>query len=103
MFDWFKGLFSGGSPQVGQIDPEAGVPISEYSGLGRSQGPNEGTGEGFGDFSLQSYERLGRMLQQAAAGQAEANLIESGINAGFDQNWLASSSTLGSAMGQKIG
>lgn len=105
MFDWFKNMFQIGrfSGAEGGVDPEAGVVANEYTGIGNIQGPDEGTGEGSFSFSnRQQYEKVGRALQQQALAAAPS-LIAGGINAGFDQNWLGSSSTLGSAMGQKIG
>lgn len=96
MFDWFANMFKGAGG--GAVDPEAGIPanVGDSIPLGRSQGANEGTGES----ARQQYQKIGKALNQASA--VQANLIQSGLNAGFDNNWLAENSTLGSAMGQKI-
>lgn len=90
------------------IDPEAGIQISEFQGIGTPQGPFEGTGEGFTSFDWQSefmrrmpkrepnlYEEIGSALMQEEAQR-------SALSAGFDMNWLGKQISAGSAEGQHL-
>lgn len=99
MFDWFSKMFSGGGG--GAVNPESGVVEGQYSGIGSVQGPSEGTGEGtnWGSMTKKQYADLGRSFQ---AQQVASSIIQGGINAGFDNSWLAQYEHAGSAEGQKI-
>jgi len=100
MFEWFSKMFSGGgSPQVGSIDPEAGIPISEFQPQGQT---DYSSGEGmpnWANMSKKQYADLGRSFQ---AQQVGSNITQGGINAGFDNAWLGEYEHAGSAEGQKI-
>ena len=89
---------------MNEIDPESGLIAGEFSGIGRTQGPNEGTGEGWTDLTRKNYEQIGSAIQKQAAADAiqRANVIPGGLNVGFDLNWLGEQTSAGSAQGQKI-
>jgi hypothetical protein len=91
MFDWFMNMFK--TP-----DPEAGVPAGDYTGIGRVQGPNEGTGEGWPMMPMKPSMSPIAMMDQ----QLGANRVQSGLTSGFDMNWLSNQVNQASAQGKGI-
>lgn len=83
------------------IDPEAGVPAGDFSGIGRV---DYSTGEGAPQMRrMDYYQQLGQQLRTALEGPREAPIqAQGGLTSGFNQDWLGQALSAGSANGAHL-
>jgi hypothetical protein len=86
------------------IDPEAGIAAEPYSGIGRVEGPTEGTGEGMRRMKFSKYAEIGTALigQHIGGDQSVVPQQLSNLTSGFNQNWLSEALAAGSANGAHL-